>query len=49
MNELFTDSFVLCRVWEMYKGEFDYLVKADDDTYLIVENLKHILNNYNSR
>jgi len=30
----------LTRVWERYKGDFDYLVKADDDTYFIMENLK---------
>lgn len=31
------------RVWEHYEGKFDFLVKADDDTYIIVDNLKHRL------
>ncbi|XP_023339197.1 glycoprotein-N-acetylgalactosamine 3-beta-galactosyltransferase 1 isoform X2 [Eurytemora carolleeae] len=39
----------LKRIWKTYGGEFDFLVKADDDTYLIIENLKHKLSSINPR
>jgi glycoprotein-N-acetylgalactosamine 3-beta-galactosyltransferase len=30
-------------VWRDYRDQFDFLIKADDDTFLIVDNLKHLL------
>ena len=30
-------------IWADYKGQFDFMIKADDDTFLIVDNLKHLL------
>ena len=33
----------LTLVWRDYVGQFDFLIKADDDTFLIVENLRHLL------
>jgi len=38
----------LTRIWSEYAGEFDYLLKADDDTYVVMENLKHALNMLNA-
>ena len=29
--------------WKNYAGLFDFLVKADDDTFIIVDNLKQLL------
>lgn len=37
------------RVWEDYQDQFDYLLKADDDTYVVVENLKKILHQFDPR
>lgn len=34
--------------WDHHKDEFDWIMKADDDTYVIVENLKKFLSNYSS-
>merc|ERR1712109_429458 len=36
-------------VWENYREEADWFIKADDDTYVIMENLKDLLKNYNSK
>ena len=33
----------LSTVWRDYSRRFDFLIKADDDTFLIVDNLKHLL------
>ena len=30
-------------IWRDYAGLFDFLVKADDDTFIIVDNLKQLL------
>ena len=35
-------------VWEHHREEADWFIKADDDTYVILENLKDLLRNYNS-
>ncbi|XP_043272134.1 glycoprotein-N-acetylgalactosamine 3-beta-galactosyltransferase 1-like [Venturia canescens] len=32
--------------YEEYKDEVEWFVKADDDTYVIVENLRHMLSSY---
>ena len=36
-------------VWEHHREEADWFIKADDDTYVILENLKDLLRNYNSK
>lgn len=33
----------LSTIWIDYSSQFDFLIKADDDTFLIVENLKYLL------
>eukprot|EP00092_Neocalanus_flemingeri_P085955 GFUD01108234.1.p1 GENE.GFUD01108234.1~~GFUD01108234.1.p1 ORF type:complete len:323 (+),score=98.26 GFUD01108234.1:167-1135(+) len=33
----------LSTIWRDYSSQFDFLIKADDDTFLIVDNLKHLL------
>ena len=35
-------------VWNNYGGKADWFLKVDDDTFVVVENLKHILSAYNS-
>jgi len=35
-------------VWEHYRDQADWFMKADDDTYVIVENLRYMLSSYNS-
>lgn len=35
-------------VWEKYQDQADWFMKADDDTYVILENLRYMLSSYNS-
>ncbi|XP_046455013.1 glycoprotein-N-acetylgalactosamine 3-beta-galactosyltransferase 1-like [Daphnia pulex] len=35
-------------VWKNYKDQADWFLKADDDTYLIVENLRYFLSAFNT-
>ncbi len=39
---------VFSYVYANYKSQADWFVKADDDTYLIVENLKYMLQAHNT-
>ncbi|KAM8715046.1 hypothetical protein ACLKA7_002145 [Drosophila subpalustris] len=35
-------------VWQQYGEQFDWFLKADDDTYVIMENLHHMLSAYDA-
>ncbi|KAM3962679.1 glycoprotein-N-acetylgalactosamine 3-beta-galactosyltransferase 1-like [Aphomia sociella] len=36
-------------VYEQHRRDADWFLKADDDTYVVVENLRYLLINYNSK
>lgn len=42
-------KFALTHIQVNHNGEFDWLIKADDDTYVIIENLKFLLQKHDSK
>ena len=34
-------------IYQNHLNDFDYFMKADDDTFVIVENLRHMVRSYN--
>lgn len=36
-------------IWENHRDDADWFIKVDDDTYLIMENLKHLLKDYDTQ
>ena len=42
-------TFTYFRIWEEFNElkDFDFILKTDDDSYIVIENLKHLLQPYN--
>ncbi|XP_041356203.1 glycoprotein-N-acetylgalactosamine 3-beta-galactosyltransferase 1-like [Gigantopelta aegis] len=40
--------FAFTHLYNKYLNQFDFFLKADDDTYIIMENLKYLLSHYNA-
>ena len=39
---------IFFRIWKEYK-DFDFMLKTDDDSFIVVENLKYLLQDFNPR